>query len=204
MKAEFARTTWRLHNALTDKGIASLGVEEAQKICHNIPSSDRAHWYGWRPGWTEWKCISDIQELNAKQLQVEATQKAPPPPLHLAPQTKSKSGPERRQNERFQLALRVVIVGSGQTFKSQTIDVSTGGFKLRDPIPWKATQGPCRVFLLGPDQQEALEFTARIAMNSQNHSQIAFIECDQLFQRKLNRWLDCRRKQQKSSLKGAA
>lgn len=68
---------------------------------------------------------------------------------------------ERRRHKRFEVDLKVVIMGQDQVFRTRSVDVSLGGLKLKAAIPLNLLGRDCVIYLAKSDESENLEFRAR-------------------------------------------
>jgi hypothetical protein len=138
--------------------VANLTESEARAIFAVLSPVARLSIRVWSDGWPTWlpldapECafihVLRLQTQNPPVIQqpteqTEITQvfvpKAPLPEVNVVPAPTA-----NRRHRRFDVQIQVVVQTAGTRFETETLDVSEGGIRLRDPLP-EQLAGYCQV-----------------------------------------------------------
>jgi hypothetical protein len=158
-------TLWSLYNSVDKIQIDDLKTEQVRTVLLSIPTVKMKDWMICRKGSLHWQSIlqvpdfyedvrdlkGDTQNLQASDLEHQSPKQRSAPPdarrplfeeidldaeetlsLMNAGQGEVK---ERRSARRHMKSLRFEVIQGGQTFKTETVDVSMAGLSLEEKLP---------------------------------------------------------------------
>jgi len=135
--------SWALHNSIKNWTVFDLTDREAQIVINTLSMNELKLIYICQSGDTTWMRFDSL--LHQKLLNPNVTSQGRFPPVHLdlhvgefdsdffVIQPRKVHTP--RLHGRFTIDLPLSIETAGKVFKSSTIDVSEGGFYIKDSIP---------------------------------------------------------------------
>ncbi len=139
--------TWAIHNSIKNWTLFDLTDREAQIVINTLSMNELKLIYICKSGDTAWVRFDALN--HQKLLNPNVTQQGRFPPVNLdlhvgeldsdffVIQPRKVHTP--RLHGRFTISLPIVIESAGKAFESSTIDISEGGFYLKDSIPeWVA------------------------------------------------------------------
>lgn len=144
---------WSLCCDFHDWVVHDLSLSEARAILETLRDSEKSTLVVWRTGWPNWRNLRDPDcspLLNTRTVKISA----PPlpksedfdPEITAVRSLKPVNPFASRKHSRFEAKFPVTIVSGSNEFKTETLDLSEGGLRVRDTLPdWVA--GYCSAIL---------------------------------------------------------
>lgn len=176
-----SRQRWALHNPLKSWTLKDMMDHELQLVMGTLTSAERQLCLIWKKGWADWKRMATIADFEF-QPPIAIVEGAPPLPGNPLLQGEEEvtqvkilgRGPDRqmedRRHGRHEICVPVEIIQGSQTFRTETLDISTSGVRFKDPIPdWVA--GYFTVLFRGP--LPPFEITCALVEDQKNNKDCA-------------------------------
>ena len=135
--------SWALHNSIKNWTLFDLTEREAQIVLNTLSTNELKLIYICQSGSTEW--VRFDSATHQKLVNPNVTSQGRFPPVNLDLQVGEMDSdyfviqPRKvltpRLHGRYTVDLPITIETSGKSFASETIDVSEGGFYIKDSIP---------------------------------------------------------------------
>lgn len=130
---------WSLMNRDDLRQVSGLTFEQAKFIVGLLAPEEHENWLAWHEGLTEWKPLIKLKQLTQSGEGPRIAHPPLPPPLDGEGDALAEIEEpvvDRRLNRRFLKEFKVKILGvSGGVFSTETLNVSSSGMLLRDPVP---------------------------------------------------------------------
>jgi hypothetical protein len=169
---------WAIHCDYHSWTVQDLSKDQAIAVLDTLKDTQKSSVMVWRTGWAGWRNLRDPECSDLMQPR-EVKVQAPPVPTDenfdpeiTAVRSVAAQNPfMTRKGVRFDVEYPVVVVSSNQEFKTQSLDLSEGGLRVKDTLPdWVA--GYCSV-ILHVENGRKIELMCSLA-EDQKHSKTRF------------------------------
>lgn len=187
---------WQFYDLESNQYSRPMDLAAAQVF---ILENTKKNWqqvYLWTPGWDDWYSVESFlvsdqnyfvrkaPELNIQSFTAVSTNKT----------QATSSWAEKRNHQRHDFKLEVVLVSKTRTFRTRSQNISLGGTLLEDEIPKDFFSQPFDLLIvntLDPDPKtNKLLFKAKILSDSRDTKRLMFQEQDPMMTRKLEAMLN--------------
>lgn len=150
---------WSLYNKIEKLRIDDLKTEQVRIILLAIPTARMVEWYACREGDLHWHAITELPEFYEDVRAIKGVSVTEPAKQRRATDVKAQRRPlfeeapaellvtdpqlsvvstqtkERRSARRYARELQFEVSGDGQTFATNTTDISMNGISLNGELP---------------------------------------------------------------------
>lgn len=135
---------WSLYQSQDQVRIDGLRLVQVHTLLRSFSYEDLDHWFAWFEGSPDWVPLSELTELLNASGHIYQLPPIPPRPPRNPNELDLRTEKTITRNlmrdgrviPRFQMSIDATVDYKGKLVRTQTVDISLAGMKIKDPLPF--------------------------------------------------------------------